>query len=503
MTALSQELESVLRLWNPDALAEIDMARNSRPAGVYVTGTVGSGKSGLRDELSRHSGAAVEFIGSLADAAVVMIVVDASAPIGPVEVEQWRSALESTPVVFVINKIDVHRRWREVVTVDSDVVADCVPRAAECTFHPVSVRLARVARESGDPVLTAESGLAALADRIDALTVQAIAIGSDRKYVAAVQDSAGRARASIVERARAVTGGADTAAIRARRGQLVAERNALDDDRRALLHNRIQRARVDSLHTAADDLRALGAEVKESIDTAGRAELEHLPAHVAESANMALVRADVALTGLLRQIASDLGLPPTLRERVPAEVSIDVGRPGRRRGIEDRIMVALGASAGVGLGRIVVSPLTLVPAWAVANTVVSLLLGGVLAWWLTRSRALVAERTHLRGWVQESLARVKSAVEQRLLSRILDAESAFAEAATTAARDAAARIDVALLEVDAELRRSADHRSALLSACDRDLSALDRGLERFHGTVRRVDASNAVDTGLGRLGERR
>ncbi|WP_128646702.1 hypothetical protein [Rhodococcus sp. BS-15] len=78
---------------------------------------------------------------------------------------------------------------------------------------------------------------------------------------------------------------------------------------------------------------------------------------------------------------------------------------------------------------------------------------------------------------------MKSAVEQRLVSQILEAESAFAIAVATADRALVARIDVALGEVDAELRTLADHRSALLSACDRDLSALERGLERFRGVV--------------------
>lgn len=486
MTPLSEDMKSVLRRWNSGALDEIERARVSRPAGVHLTGTAGSGKSELRRELSRLGGAALHFTDSMADAAVVMIVVDASAPVGRVEVEQWRAALESTPVVFVVNKIDVHRHWREVVSVDSDVVAECVPRAVECTFHPISVRLARTGRETGDATMSAESGLGAVADRLGALLLQATALGSQRKYAAAVQDCAAGARASIVARAREVTGGSDSGELRARRAELVGERDNLGGDRRALLHNRIQRVRVESLHAAAEDFRTLVAEVKRAIDRAGRAELTHLPAHVAESARSARNRADAALTARLRAVETDLGLTPLQAESSVADAPLDIGEPSRRRGIEDVVMIVVGASAGVGLGRLVVSPMALVPAWAVANTVITLVLGGALAWWITRTRALVADRAHLRGWTQESLARVKSSVEQRLLSRILDAESALASAVSTADRDAVARIDVALAEVDAELRRLADHRSALLSACDRDLSALERGLERFRGPDRGV-----------------
>ncbi|MCP6105339.1 hypothetical protein NL392_32875, partial [Klebsiella pneumoniae] len=70
-------MKSVLRRWDSSALDEIERARVSRPAGVHLTGTAGSGKSELRRELSRLVGSAIEFTDSVADAAVVMIVVDA------------------------------------------------------------------------------------------------------------------------------------------------------------------------------------------------------------------------------------------------------------------------------------------------------------------------------------------------------------------------------------------------------------------------------------------
>ncbi|MFI8568739.1 hypothetical protein ACIGGF_19495 [Rhodococcus sp. NPDC078407] len=478
-------MKSILRRWNSDALDTIALARESRPAGVHLTGTAGSGKSELRRELSRFRG--IEFTDSAADSAVVLIVVDASAPIGRVDVEQWRRALESTPVVFVVNKIDVHRRWREVVVTDGDVVAEYVPRAVECSFHPTSVRLARAGRESDDAALWTESGLGAVADRLEVLLLGSAALGAQRKYVAAVQHCASEARSTIVAKARAVNGGSESAPLRARRAALVGERENLGGDRRALLRNRIQRVRVETLHAAGEDVRELGVGLRQSIDRARRPELKHLPAHVAESVLGARSRAHAALTAGLRAVESDLGITSTTTQSNVGDAPLDIGAPSRRRGIEDAIMIVVGASAGVGLGRLVVSPLALMPAWTVLSTVITLVLGGALAWWLTRSRSLLADRAHARGWTQESLARVKSVVEQQMLSRILEAESALAAAVADADRDAAARIDAELAEVDVELRRLADHRSTLLSACDRDLFVLERGLERFQVPVEPFD----------------
>ncbi|WP_128646700.1 hypothetical protein [Rhodococcus sp. BS-15] len=130
--------------------------------------------------------------------------------------------------------------------------------------------------------------------------------------------------------------------------------------------------------------------------------MKHLPAHFTESARGAQSRADAALTAGLRAVESDLGLGPTPTQSSATNELLDIEAPPRRRGIEDAIMIVVGASAGVGLGRLVVSPMALVPAWAVANTVITLVLGGVLAWWLTRSRALVADRAHLRGWTRRA-----------------------------------------------------------------------------------------------------
>lgn len=481
---LPDDLKGVLRRRNSESLVRIDRARSSRPAGIHVTGTAASGKTEICHLLTRRDGAEIGFADSVEEAAVVVIVVDASAPVGRADVERWRPAFESTPVVLVVNKIDVHRRWREVVDADIEIVAERVPRAVEHSVHPVSARLARAGREIGDAAVFAESGFGAVADRIDALLMQAAAVGAQRKYVAAVQESAAEAKAAIVAEARAVTGGGDTAPLRARRARLLDERERLGGDRRALLHNRIQRVRVDCIHAAAEDVRMLGAQVRQTIEGSRRAELGHLPGHLAESVQAVRARADAALSTGLRAVEVELGLAGTVPESGTAGGEIDIGEPTRRRGIEDVLMVALGASAGVGLGRLVVSPLALIPTLAVANTIVSLAIGAAIAWWLTRSRALVADRAHLRGWTQESLARVKSDVEQRLLSRILDAESALASALTSADREAAARIDLSLAEIDAELRTLADHRSALLSACDRDLAALERGLERFRGSGR-------------------
>ena len=125
------------------------------------------------------------------------------------------------------------------------------------------------------------------------------------------------------------------------------------------------------------------------------------------------------------------------------------------------------------------SPIEMVPALDIAVVPVSLVLGALCAWWLVRSRRLVADRAHLRAWVAEAAVSTKSAVEQSALGRILAAESVFFAASHQSARASAAAAESELERVEAELRAAAEQRAAVLAACDRDLMALERGLEKF------------------------
>src|SRR5690606_4958807 len=147
---------------------------------------------------------------------------------------------------------------------------------------------------------------------------------------------------------------------------------------------------------------------------------------------------------------------------------------------EDHLMVALGASAGAGLGRLLVSPLSLVPAMEVASVPVTLALGGLVAWWVVRARRQVADRAHLRQWVAEALVTVKAHLEQRVATALVETETALTERVM---RICAARVvdnDRRVAELEAAIRRTAAERPGQLAACERDIALL----EQYLATVR-------------------
>lgn len=102
--------------------------------------------------------------------------------------------------------------------------------------------------------------------------------------------------------------------------------------------------------------------------------------------------------------------------------------PSRRRpGLENRLttLVGTGFGAGVSLsvGRIAAD---LRPDWAPLVAVACGLLGLALTSWTVLARRLVAERAAAERWILETVASLRVALEERVLTRMLAAECACA-----------------------------------------------------------------------------
>ena len=476
MIDIPSDMDSVVKRWYPAGVDLVAAARRAEPAGVFVTGMPGSGVTTVATELDAMAetnlGAPLERAREVDSAAAVLFVVDASAPLGRRALTDLAPALHSTTVAIAVNKTDVHRDWRAVHEVIAQSVAEHVPRAVDVTLWPISAKLAERARIAIDPrmrsALLEESGFEdVLAHLVRALSQSLL---RDRKYNAAVHAAAAGARHEIVDKARAVTSGATTVALRSERARLADMRDRARTDRATALRSRLQLTRSELVHDLGQSIRQFSTAARESIDAANRAELTHLQQHLGEQLQQAASKVEDRLGDRLRAIDADLELAAEL-PAPPEAASEQPGPSPRRRGVEDKMMILLGASAGVGLGRIAMSPIEMVPALDIAVVPVSLVLGALCAWWLVRSRRLVADRAHLRAWVAEAAVSTKSAVEQ--------SESVFFAASHQSARASAAAAESELERVEAELRAAAEQRAAVLAACDRDLMALERGLEKF------------------------
>ncbi len=486
MIDVPSDMDSVVKRWYPAGVDLIAAGRRAAPTGVFVTGTPGAGVSTVDTELdaavSALTGVALERAPDAASAAVVLFVIDASAPLGRRALADLAPVLESTAVAIAVNKTDVHRDWRQVQRAVSRSVEEYVPKSVDVSFWPISAKLAERSRIAVDPrmraALLAESGLDDVVRfLLDALDKPSVLL-QERKYSAAVRAAAAGARREIVTKARAVTSGASTTELRAERVRLSDLRDRARTDRAAALRSRLQLVRSEAVHDAGGTVRACAVAARASIDAANRAELGHLREHLAEQLEDAVAGLGRRLEDRLHALGDELGLNAELPP--PPEPTAAPARPDpRSRGVEDKMMIVVGASAGAGLGRIVVSPVSMLPALDVAVVPISLLLGALCAWWLVRSRRLVADRQHLRTWVGDAAVSARSLSEQSSLARILAAESVYVAAANETSRSVSTTAESELERVEAELRAAAEHRAGVLAACDRDLTALDRGLEKF------------------------
>jgi predicted lipid-binding transport protein (Tim44 family) len=186
---------------------------------------------------------------------------------------------------------------------------------------------------------------------------------------------------------------------------------------------------------------------------------------------------DDGATTHLGDVATDLGLsapapppPPSLPE---------VSQPPlKSRRLETQLMTILGAGFGLGVALAVTRLFAgLAPGLTIAGLVAGGLMGLLLTLWVVGIRALLHDRAVLDRWVTDVTAALRSAVEERVATRVLAAETALTSemAARDEVESAAAADRVA--EVDAELREHAVASAKAVAVRDRRVPLLHKALD--------------------------
>ncbi len=409
---------------------------------------------------------ALAFVENPGEAGVVLMVLDAAAPLGREELAVLDVvAPPACPVIFALTKTDVHRDWARVSERNGMLLARHSVRFANVKIHPVTVT------STGSGV---EALLAAIlfASR-----------GEARDVRSAAETVLEQTRRMIVSTARSIRETDPGAELRAERVHALAHRDGWRTEGAAQLRGHVQLARVELMHEVAFQVRAAGATARAEIDRAGRAALACYPDRLAQLIREKSAVVDAAATARLDDLRTCMGVTPSaLGSEVPLTDALSPEGPQRRhRGLEDRITILVGASVGLGLGRLAVSPLSMVPVLDVATIPLTLALGAVAAWWLTRARGHIAERAHVRRWTTDVLAHARSQWEQFVLGQLLAVETQVGEAVIAESRVRVQQVDERVAQIEGELRSLAARRNGQLSSCERDLAAVDRGLQHVQG----------------------
>lgn len=442
-SVLPAAVHPVVRRWNPAGLSgDVDVAwadESSSNASVFVLGLPRCG----REEVERLLSVAGRYtsVDHASDAIIVLLVVDAASVIGREELELLdESGVGGLPFVVVMTKTDVNPDWESVRDRDQLILAD----------HSDVYGGAAII------VLSEHGGVAPLFHAVDVVRRRAVS-----------QPGGGviaETRRMIDLEVRNLRESDPGGELRAERSELLTDRDGRRSERLAQMRTRLQRARAELSQQIADTTRTTVASARLWIDESTRSELDSLPARLQHEVESNTVAFDAA-------IATAVGIGETgVSVALPHFPDDPATRP---RGNEERITVLVGASAGLGLGRIAVIPLEMVPALDIASIPVTLVLGATAAWWLSRTRGVAADRAHARAWLAETMATVRAQWEQRVLNRLLDAEVDLGSAILAESRELVASAQARIAEIDVELRALGQARSGQLAACERDLAILN------------------------------
>ncbi|MVU80084.1 hypothetical protein GPX89_22905 [Nocardia sp. ET3-3] len=480
---LPEAVEAVVMRWNPHGLALLRAVAHPGTDGAAAIGILGEDEThaaALRVEVAKFH-PRIDFIVPVDEreharpVAVALVVLDAGALIGEEMVARVRGLwTDGARVVFALDGVHAHRDWRDVLKLDAEMLEQAGGGGVEIV--PVSARMAAVARAQGDPALLDRAGVGLLHARL----VDAVGAGAVRDQVGIVRERVvGETRRRIEAQLGKLRAGRDVAVLREERARLLAVNDGGRGSAMAVVRNRVQLARVDLLHEVGGRIRASHTELRGEIEGLARGAHAEFVRHVSDCVEKLTQEMDRTIRSrvgeLCRQVEESVAEEWHISfPAAPEQVSRAVAAPGPRlRGVEDHLVVALGASAGFGLGRLAMTPLALLRTFDYAIMPVGLLLGAAVASWFVRARRHLADAAHLRQWVADTLVDARAELEQRVATALVDVEERLTDEVLGSATAHMVETDLRVGELEAQLRQAAQRRPALLLACERDLAALE------------------------------
>ncbi len=457
--------------------------------GPWLAGTT-SVAAALRERMPEHTFLEADEIGRADAPAAVVFVVSAVSPLTESDCQLADFIARNTDlVVGVVSKIDTHRDWREVLAADRTVLADRSPRYAHVPWVGASA-----APDLGEP-------------RVDEL------VGVLRQRLADPELSRrNRLRTwetrleSVIGQYRADGGGAHrrarVATLHTTRGEVVRSRRVSKSERNIALRGRIQQARVQLGYFARNRATSVRAELAEDASTLSRRQVGGFESQVRERVADVVTEVDDGITAHLSDVASQLGLTAPPVPEVPSAPDVTSPRLKTRR-LETQLTMILGAGFGLGVALAVTRLFTgLAPGLTVAGLAAGGLVGLVLTVWVVGIRGVLQDRAVLDRWLTDVIGTVKSAVEERVATRVLAAESALtSESAARDEREAAATSQ-RISEIDAELREHAVETARAAAERDRRLPSLQRALDAVRADLYGcADRAGDADDGREPAGE--
>ncbi|WP_370932885.1 dynamin family protein [Amycolatopsis sp. cg13] len=437
-----------------------------------------------------------------AGATALVFVVDASAPFTSTELQFLREVADRVEtVVFVLAKTDAFRGWREILEADRQLLAEHAPRFADAVFHPVSARVfetaAKAPNEQVAAMLREKSGIATVQVALQELLVGRSMMLKEANTLRSLSSALAGIKAKLQAESRALSAGeAEAEQLRARRDDLQSQRRTSTRGWQLRLRGEIQRTRVEVGHESSREMREAQAQFRQRIDAAKRDELAALPQEVDIALQTASQRVSMQLSQRLNQVTNT-----ALSELFSAE-ELDVIRAQFARAggppvvlrppdkkpptAEDKLLVFMGISGGVGAGKIAALPLAGV---AILNPVVlpaTIVIGLGAGWWMARTRKHASDKQHLKQWLVEAIADARSTLDQLIAEQLIEAEQQLSLALDEALGRRIEAIEAELKEVDQTIKMSAQERAKKIAIVSKHLKDVTEGHARAETLLSRI-----------------
>jgi hypothetical protein len=400
---------------------------------------------------------------------MVVFAVSAAAPLVESDCALLDAAAARTDAVLgVVTKIDVHRRWQEVLEADRSMLGRHHPRYQRTPWVGVAAApqlgdveldqlIAVVRRQLAGPALHRRNRLREWEFHLES-AIRGHDVAADDGEVVAQR-------------------------IRRSRADLLSERRLDRSQRSIALRSQIQQARVQLSYFGRSRCTSVLAELQEDAAGMTRRRLPRFPPYVARRVDEVIGEVDDGVTEHLAGVAQELGLPPP-PATVPAARPAVGAPPLRSRQLETRLFMLLGV--GFGLGVAVTSSRLLAdfaPGLAVFGAVACALVGLAVTAWVIGTRGLLQDRAVLDRWVGDVMAGTRASTDQLVATRVVVAESVLT--ASLADQDEAMqrRLTERIGELDARLREHALARTRAAALRDDAAPVLGRALATVRAEI--------------------
>jgi hypothetical protein len=373
------------------------------------------------------------------------------------------AAANTDLVIGVVSKIDVHRNWRNVLAADRQALI-----AHDARYRDVPWVGVAAAPDLGD------SKIDELAERLGHLGDARLA---RRNRLRAWDTRLQTAVRRLEEEAAGVSRNARIAELQEQRSATQRDRRLAKTEHTITLRSQVQHARLQLSYFARNRCTSVRAELQEDVAELGRRSFGDFEPYVRTRVEEVVAEVDEGITTQVGDTARELGLstPPPPSPMPPPEVSPP---PLKSRRQETQLMMILGAGFGLGVALMVTRLFAgLAPGLTIAGLVAGGLVGLLLTVWVVGIRGLLHDRAVLDRWVTDVTATLRSAVVERVATRVLAAETALTSELATRDELESATAAERVAKIDAELHEHAIATARATTVRDRRLPLLQKAIE--------------------------